>query len=43
MPYFRIPRRRLRPNVTRLRSVRRRVVRRVETTDLSGLIFYGQA
>jgi hypothetical protein len=42
MPYYRIPRRRLRPAVTRLRSVRRRVVR-LETHDLSGLILYGQA
>ena len=43
MPYYRIPRRRLRPAVMRVRSVRRPLVRRVETTDLSSLIFYGQA
>ena len=42
MPYFRIPRRRLRPAVMRARSIRRQRVR-VETSDLSGLIFYGQA
>ena len=43
MPYFRIPRRRLRPAVMRARSIRHQRARRVETSDLSGLILYGQA
>jgi hypothetical protein len=43
MQSFRIPRRRLRPAVMRVRSIRPRSTRRTDTQDLSSLILYGQA